>query len=234
MDACANAAASDRNNYDITIRFPDPELTMPWKVVYEIGEMGSHARGYDMRENDKLVQEEILIREPQSDGTRDAALVETRETTYHRALDEDSGEWSAWEVTDDTFSTESAGSRGNTGRSVSDVPSFCGFPLDDDTVVEYLGRGSVNGVDAKKYSIYIKRGPPVAQPKGIDTNPDVRSPFDSYWVWWVTDSGRTLRHKWSAGPLDEGGMDGVLSGWGEVNIITAPIPAPAPVPTPTP
>ena len=226
MDACANAAASDRNNYDITVRFPHPELTMPWKVVYEIGETGRHARGYDMRENDKLVQEEILIREPYSDGTRDAASVETRETTYHRALDEDSGEWSEWEVTSDIFST----GRARRGVSYSDVPSFCGFPLGDNTTVEYLGRESVNGVDAKKYSIYIKVGPPVASPEGIDTNPNVRSPLDSYWVRWVTDSGRTLRYKWSGGPLDEGGMDGVLSGWGEVNIITAPVPTPTPTP----
>lgn len=232
MDACANASDSDLDNYDITIRFPDPDLTIPWKVVYEISRTGSHershARGYDIRENDKLVQEEIVIRGPYSDGTREAALAETRETTYHRDLDEDSGQWTPWEVTSDSFFT------GRATRNVDDVPSFCGYPLGDNTTVEYLGRESVNRVDAKKYSIHIKRGPPVASPEGIDTNPNVRSPFDDYWVRWVTDSGRTLRYKWSGGPLYGGGMDGVLSGFGEVNVITAPIPAPAPVPTPTP
>ncbi len=221
-DVCADDFTHPNwDHYDATVRFSTVEPPESWEVVlvfeYNVAE-GYHQRTYNLEVSDTtLVGERIMI----WGGLGASAGTYVNAISYSRPRDQDSDQWGEWTVGEEPHYM--------TGGQESTEPSFCGWVLDDDITIQYLGREQVNGVNTRIYSIRKER----------DGDPNVFGRRDGRWRLWVDDNGRPVKREEEF--LTDAGItmaETTFSNRGEINVITAPNVTPGVTPdieaTPTP
>ncbi len=234
QDACARLAEFPEF-YDVTIRGSNTQGSESMEFVQEMRINGDDiAWTVADRITGNLRAEVVIIRTSgdHRGGVAGASGVATV-TTYSRESD-DTGEWEDWNMSVSDYRPATGRSEAG-GGSGSEIASFCGFPLESDVLAiesGYIGEETIDGVVTKRYFYSYS-------PKGEREDDYNR---EDYWV--DPSNGRFVQVKQevfvagdSFSPNQKVEAVKTYSGWGEPNIITAPMlssPEGAPTPMPVP
>ncbi len=187
-------------HFDITIQPFNSEGNVPQLVEYEVNVAGYHRRIYDTSGADRRIISE-MYRILAPRGARPLTHGDLAEyTNYYRGF--------AGNVASDwTTDTDS-------GEIDLESAKFCGFHMDTLINLQSHGQETLNGVTTTRYSATVEF------PGDLP---------DDLWEFWIDSSGRVVQMK--ATDVDIGvGQLVTYSGWGEPNIVVAPILTPAPTP----
>ena len=206
-DACAGAEAYDYADIHMQM-VPATGEPRGW-TEFEASSAGIHLRNY--HQDGTFLSERIIIWStpiPSGSGAAGAASDQGEVAFYDRKLAGEN-QWGDWEVTI------------NRGRLAirENTDTFCSHPLDDFSDFQYLGQETVNGVRSRHFSGVID----------ADGDPDNAGLLDQRWDFWIGLNGRPVRH--TITNLHTGSaLVSTYSGYGEVNVIAAPVLTPTPAP----
>ena len=234
QDACARLAEFPQS-YDVSIRGSNTQGSESMEFVQEMRISGDDIAWTVVdRVTGNLKAEVVIVRTSgnHGDGVAGASGVATA-TMYSRESD-DTGQWKDWNVSVSDIRPATGQSEAG-GNSGSELASFCGFPLESDVLAiesRYIGEETIDGVVTKRYFYSYS-------PKGEREEDYNRQ---DYWV--DPSNGRFVQVKqevFIAGDSFSSNQKvetvRTYSGWGEPNIITAPVlssPEGAPTPKPVP
>ena len=167
-----------------------------------------------------------------SQGASGTSSTDIKTVSAYTRFANDNGELGEWNVTTQELSPgDTSNSVSNVaGSSGSDPATFCGLPLTSDvTEIEfgYAGEETINGVSTKHY--YHSHSP-IGDPEEYYIRMD---------FWFDSSNGRFVQVKHTISSSEESAPQTMreqlvsYSGWGEPNVITAPV-LPTPTPTVTP
>ena len=223
-DICASTT------YPLSFDFSDRATMTEDGETTTVGDYDIRANGRDkhvlMRTDGNPSHEAILIYPGGEGATRSSSA---RQTGYIREFT--GGRWGDWKVNvgDDSATTTNGGAP---ARSDGDLGSFCGLPLEipgHEVEFRYVGEETIDGTNTSHYFHSASR-------LGDDGYTSTE--------YWLDSNGLIKQTRWIVcHPSSSGSPESrfenlrTFSGWGETNVIAAPVqgtPVPTPAPTATP
>ncbi len=229
-DSCARL--ENQNIFDISFQ----SKTYGISVNIRNDNYNSHTIYYD--DSDNVLGEFIIIYESTGNVTmqgEQSADISTQshyytEFDYSREVDKE-GQWEDWKVeVSEQIALESSHAGSNFASSGS-VPiltkeDFCGYLTDRNADVQFIGTETVEGYQTDHFKITFIPG----YREDLEFSSELPKLVVEYWV--DFDRGRMIRskvtrtHKMLLGEvesIDEWSFEGSYSGWGEPNVIVAPV-----------
>ena len=208
-DACGDAEPLE--NVDSVVREYDPDGQIVARLIVEVNRStGMSIRSYNYNTPDggrSSAPNGELTEESVRLRRASSARSEPGQIVKYERNKED-GQWTEWRVSKSPAPTPEEG-----------ADLFCGYDLSYFTDFRYDGEERLDGVPTKKFTGTVA----------------VLDETDQ-WELWIDTAGRQVKALRTI--LDTGDVtETVSSGWGETNVITAPVqgtPVPTPAPTGTP